>query len=165
MMLSNTLPSQFNFRFLSVPDLQPVACMLDAMDHDAVSRSGSSKQTKAARPGSSDSAKAARLNKDAYVPFNYICPDAYDLLAAAEAAAARRADDMDAKSTEITMLDGANFGSLSLQSAMDGWHGPGSILPKMPPPKRFYRISWQSLSLQLLHRWANTASLSSNRCY
>ena len=160
MLSSNT----HNFRFLSVPDLQPVACMLDAMDHDAVSRSGSSKQTKAARPGSSDSAKAARLNKDAYVPFNYICPDAYDLLAAAEAAAARRADDMDAKGTAIAVIDGANGLGSTLQSALDGWHGPGSVLPQMAPPKRFYKVFWQSLSLQLLHRWANTASLSSNRC-
>ena len=141
MLSSNTRPSQFDFSFLSVPDLQPVVCSLDAMDHDAVSRSGSS-----------DSAKSATPVQEAYVPVSYICPEAYALLAAAEASAARRADDMDAKGTTITVLDGAHGLGSTLQSAMDGWHGPGSVLLKMAPPKRFYRTFWQSVSQRLLHR-------------
>ncbi len=91
------------------------------------------------------------------MPVNYICPEAYALLVAAEESAARRADDMDAKDIEIEMLDANELGS-TLQSAMDGLNGPGSVWPQMAPPKKFYRIFWQSVSRRILHRWANTAS-------
>ena len=76
-------------------------------------------------------------------PVSYISPEAYAFLAAAEESAARRADDLDAGVMEIdTKL---------LQSVLDGWHKPELVTPSsMAPPKRFYRISWNSISRRLL---------------
>jgi hypothetical protein len=74
----NLLPSQTEFRSLSVPDMQQEICEHVAMDHDAFSRGISS-----------DSAKSASLDRDPYVPVNYISLEACALLVAAEASAAR----------------------------------------------------------------------------
>jgi hypothetical protein len=138
-----TLPSQIDFSFLSVPDFQPGACAQDAMDHDAFSRSGSS-----------ISEIAAMMDQDAYVPVNYIGPEAYALLAAAEASAARHAA---AAESGVMELDVNSQGS-TLQSALDEMYDPERVLTIMAPPKRFYRTFWLSVSLRLLERWARTAS-------
>jgi len=116
------------------------------MDHDAF-----------ARCESSTADKTAMLCRDAYVPVNYISLEACALLLAAEESAARRADALDAGVME---LDESDSGP-TLQSALDGLYDPERHLRMMAPPKRFYRISWESLSLRLLDRSAHSASLKS----
>ena len=136
------LPSQSGFASLSVPDLQPIACEQDVMDSDAFSRCGSA-----------NSAKAAQHDPGAYVPVNYISAEAYALLAAAEASAARKADALDAGALERDM-----HGSCStLQSVVFELHDPARMLLCMAPPKKFYRIFWQSITWRLLDRWASAA--------
>ena len=135
-----SLPSQINFGFLSVPDLRPVTFEQDSMDHDAFTPSGSS-----------NSQKEARQDQEAYVPVNYISPEAYALLAAAEASATLRADALDEGVTELD----ANGHSSTLQSVLDYWYQHEGAVQIMAPPKRFYRIFWQSISRQLLDRWSH----------
>jgi hypothetical protein len=76
---------QVRLRSQPVSDLQPVACAQGAMDHDANFFSGSS-----------TTEKGAILHRYAYVTINYISPEACPLPLAAEASAARCADDLDA---------------------------------------------------------------------
>ncbi len=92
-------------------------------------------------------------DRDAYVPVNYISPEACALLAAAEASAARRTEAFDADDTEHDM----NGHGSTLQSASDGLLGPQCVSQSMPPPKRFYRLFWQSISVRLLDRSDNAA--------
>ena len=141
------LPSQINFRFLSVPELQPVACAQDAMDHDALSRRGSS-----------NSEKESILDRDVYVPVNYISSEACALLAAAEASAARSVNILDEEATEFDL----NGNASTLSNALGGMYDPERALPyKMAPPKRFFRTFWQSISLRILNRSAHIAWKSS----
>lgn len=100
------------------------------MDHDAFDRSGSSHDP-------------AMLDRDAYVPVNYISPDAYALLLATEAAAARRVD---------AYVSGSGP---TLQSALGGLYDTVRDFRTMAPPKRYYRISWESISLRLLDQPAH----------
>ena len=139
------LASQTEFRLLSVPDMQHETCEHIAMAYDAFSRGGSS-----------DSAKSACLDKDLYVPVNYISPEACALLLAAEASAARCADAMDA----TTMQLDATYCFSALQTALDGVYDPERTLPTMAPPKKFYRTFWQSISLKLLYRWTQSVKYS-----
>jgi hypothetical protein len=82
------------------------------------------------------------------VPVNYISPEACALLAAAEASAARRANDLDTENME----EDAGYGfSMLLHNAIDGVNVTELTLPT--PPKKFYRTFWQSISLRLLYRW------------
>ena len=142
-MPTSILPSQVNIRVLSVPDLQPIACAQDIpVDHGAFSRCGSAK-----------SQHAAILEQDAYVPVNYIHPEVYALLAAAEASAARCANAMD---VEVMDQEGNGYGS-TLQSEFDVWRVPSCVLLSTAPPKRFYRNFWRSISHRLLQRWAHEA--------
>ena len=144
----NHLPCMAGFASLSVPELQPIVSeqvlKQAAMDHDAFSRSGSANSGKSAKQD----------DRDAYVPGNYISPEACALLAAAEASAARKADALDA---------GASLGhdmivsSISLQSALFGVYDPERVLLSMTPPKKFYRTFWQSITWRLLNRWAQAA--------
>jgi hypothetical protein len=91
-----------------------------------------------------------KMDRDTYVPVNYISPEACALLAAAEAYAARRANDVDTENME----EDAGYGfSTLLHNAIDGVNVPELSLPRMAPPKKFYRTFWQSISLQLLYRW------------
>ena len=136
-MASCMLPSQSDFGFLSVPDLQPGACAQDAMDHNAFSRGGSSSSQKAERQG-----------QDAYVPVNYISPDAFAFLAAAEASADHRAEALGSEGME---LDASGHGT-TLQSALDGLYNPERILLSFAPPKRFFRTFWRSIAFRLVHR-------------
>ena len=172
-------PSQIDFRFLSVPDLQPETFGQDAMDQEPFSRSGSSTSIKSirqdkdpnthvicahdtldpddvARCGHDDDTQEEYLARDAYAPVNYISPEAYALLAAAEALAARRADAEDAGIMDYAF----NGPSSTEESALDGMYDPGRLMPSMAPPKRFYRTFWQSASLRLLYRWTQTAKPS-----
>ncbi len=141
------LPSQSRFASLSVPELQTVACAQDAMDHDAFSRSGSA-----------NSAKSALQDRDAYVPVNYISPEACALLTAAEISAARKADELDAGFQKDAMDESS---SSSVQSALFGLYDPERYLLSMAPPKKFYRIFWQTISWRLLDQWAQAAYQSS----
>ncbi len=134
MLSSTVLPCQVGFSFLSVPDLHPVACTTDAFDQDARSRSANS--------NSVNSEKSA-----SFVPDNYICPEAYAFLAAAEVSAARSALD-----AEIIHID-VNGGLSALDSASDGMNDPDGLLSRMEPPKKFYRTFWKSKSRRLLLRW------------
>ena len=143
------LASQTEFRLLSVPDMQHETCEHVTMDHDAFSRGGSS-----------DSAKSACLDKDLYVPVNYISPEACALLLAAEASAARCSEAMDASAMQLDL----SYCFSALQTALDGVYDPERTLPMMAvmaPPKKFYRTFWQSISLKLLYRW--TQSVKSSR--
>ena len=118
--------------------------MEDFMELDAVSRSGSSSSQKAANQDP---------DENVHVPVNYISPEAYALLAVAEASAALRANALDSQAMEIDM----NGHGLTLQSVLDGDYDPERALPGMAPPKRFYRTFWQSVSLRLLHRYFTSA--------
>ncbi len=136
-------PNQF--RIFPVLDQQPVECSHDDMDHDLFPCSS----------GRSESENAEMLERNAYVPVNYISPDACALLAAAEASAARRADALDAGVMELDV----NGSGVPLQSALNGCSDPERVLClSMAPPKRFYRRVWESMSMQLLDRSAHTAS-------
>ncbi len=134
MLSSTVLPCQVGFSFQSVPDLQSVACTPDAFDQDALSSSASSNSV---NPEKSVS----------YVPDNYICPEAYAFLAAAEVSAARSA--LDAGFIDID-VDG---GLSALDSASDGMYDHDGLLSRMEPPKKFYRTFWKSVSRRLLLRW------------
>ncbi len=146
-MSSHTLASQDAFSFLSVPDLRPVTCPQDPMELDAVSRSASSDSQKAANPDP----YANVLDCSTYVPVNYISPEVYALLAAAEASVALREDVLDYQAMEIDM------NGLTLDIVWDGVNDPERALPSMAPPKRFYRTFWQSVSLRLLHQHSTMA--------
>ncbi len=104
----------------------------------------------------SDLQKAPRLNQDAYEPVNYICPEAYALLAAAEASATHSADALDARVMDL----GVNGSGLTLQGPLDGMYDPDRVLKTMAPPKKFYRTFWISVTLRLLDRWSRTVALS-----
>ena len=140
--MTSALRSQIDFGFLSVPDWQDGSIEPDSMDHNAFSRSGSSSSQKEARP-----------DQDAYVPINYISPEAYAYLVAAEAAAALRADTLEADGMDICAYGDA----ATPHCSQDGLHDPERILSSMAPPKKFYRTFWQSVSLRLLDRWASAA--------
>jgi hypothetical protein len=140
MLSGNDLPSQTTFSFLSVPEWQHAACAQDAvMDHDAFSRCGSAKKH-----------KAAKADPDAYVPVNYICPEVHALLLAAEASAARRAEVLDAEGMEQDMKGHVGM----LQDVLDGRQDPALAVPRMAPPKRFFRTFWRSITHRLLHQLA-----------
>ena len=144
---SSRLPSQIEFSSLSDPHQQPESCQQDAMDHDAFSRSGSSSSAKAV--------KSAGMERDPYVPVNFISPETCARLAAAEESAARCADAMDASvNLEYT------YRVSSARSAVDGCRDPLRTLTSMAPPKRFYRTFWKSISFRLLHRWTQEAKSS-----
>ena len=117
---------QMDFSSQSAPDLRPVACAQDAVGHDEFGRDDSA-----------DSHKAAVLDREAYVPENYISPEVYALLAAAEASAARRTDDLEG--AVLNMTENA------------------CALLCVAPPKRFYRTFWRSISQRLLDRSAHMA--------
>jgi hypothetical protein len=131
------------FRCSAVPDpsLQlvatTVACTHDVMDHGAMSR-----------PASSNTERTSKLGIDSYETVNYISPEARALLVAAEESAARRADACE----DVLMKLDVNGSGSTLQSALSGMLGPQRRVPNMAPPKRFYRIFWQSMSLKLLDR-------------
>ena len=91
------------------------------------------------------STPAVQMNQNAYVPVNYFSPEVCAFLAAAEAAAALRADAMDAGIVT------------TVQSPLAELHDPERVLLSFAPPKRFHRTFWQSTSLRLLHRWTQTA--------
>ena len=146
----SSLASQDPFNFLSVPDLQPATSSQDAMELDAVSRSASSDSQKAVNPNP----VANVLDCSAYVPVNYISPEVYALLAAAEASAALQADVLDYQAMEIDM------NGLTLDSVRDGVYDPERALPSMAPPKRFYKTFWQSVSLRLLYQHSTTAGMA-----
>jgi hypothetical protein len=133
MQITSELPSQISFRFLSVPESHSVPFISqNDMDDDTCSTSGISNIRK----------------ETPYVPLNYIAPEAYTLLAAAEA---RRAVELHAPSTAME-LD-ASHGSM-LQD------GPAlEALPCMAPPKRFYRTFWQSITLKLVHQKARNVKV------
>jgi hypothetical protein len=112
---------------------------MDAMDFEFIPRRGSS---------SSNSDKAEKLTQDAYVPDNYISPEAYAFLIAAEASAARRANE---KATTQLEFDSNVTGlTLHAQSAAHGWYP--HVLSSTAPPKKYYTIFWQSISLRLLEQ-------------
>jgi hypothetical protein len=95
------------------------------------------------------------LDPNAYVPVSYISPEACALLVAAETAAARRADALDAGMIElglngVAVLQGA-------QGGLDGWYDPDRVLQNMAPPKRFYRVVWKSMALKLLDQSSRTS--------
>ena len=136
------LPTQLGFSFLSVPDLPQVTSVTDALDPFALPPSCKHVSKKGAG--------------DSYVPVNYICPEAYALLAAAEASAARHADAFNAGAINLDMHD---HGS-TMQSALDGGYEPERVLTRMAPPKRYFRAFWRSVSFRLLKRWADTAKQS-----
>ncbi len=125
-----------------MPDLQPLSYTPEAFD-----------QVFGPRRGSSNSVKAAKLDQEPYVPVNYICPKAYALLAAAEASASRRVDSSDDGAMEI---DGHGDGS-TLQSASDAMYDPERRFAKMPPPKKFYKTFWRSVSRGLLRQSSQSA--------
>ncbi len=85
---SDSFPSQIDFRFLSVPDVQQVTQEHDAVDHDAFCRTGSSASIETAafdaidqntfsRGGSTCLAISASLDRDIHVPVNHISPDVH----------------------------------------------------------------------------------------
>ena len=123
--------------FLFVPHLQHVPCAHDATGHDSVSAGESAK-----------SEKAETSDREEYVPVNYISPEVYALLAAAEASAARRAQNLHAASADICNIEA------------DG-QGLEPCLAAMAPPRRFYTTFWRSITLRLLDHWAHSASTSS----
>ena len=116
------LPSQIDFSFLSVPESWHVAQAHDYMDHDTLYDSGSS-----------ISRKAAIQEQDVYVPVNYICPEAYALLATFN---------YQACDSERMDVDSCS---------------PASTSTSMAPPKRFFRTFWRSISLRLLDHSAQRA--------
>ena len=132
--------NQIALGFQSVP-LQPVPCVqdaMDAMDLDYVPRRGSS--------SSNSDTKAEWPMEDAYVPVNYISPEAYTLLIAAEASVAPRANVLAA--SDIEMDSNAVGLTLQAQSAAHGWYS--HVLSSSAPPKRYYTTFWRSISLRLL---------------
>ena len=129
------------FRFLSVPDFQPISCNRDGTNHDEVFYSGSPCKERMVLPD---------LNK--YVPLNYINPEAYAFLVSAEASAARCAEERAAAMESDADGSGTNLS----QNALTGWQSPS-----MPPPRKFYRTFWHSISLRLLRQRARVLLLSS----
>jgi hypothetical protein len=140
---ASNLPFQLDFKFLSVPDLQPGLCAPDASDLDAVCRGGRSSSRKAALQG-----------RDSCVPFNNPSPKAYASPAATKALAARQSCALHTEGMEFEAKDCV---SMLQPSALDGMYDPGRVLRGMAAPKRFYRTFWRSVSFRLLRRWALSA--------
>jgi hypothetical protein len=154
---------QVDLRFLYVPE----SCGQDIVIEDhTFSRSGSSSSVKASRSdlqlaaGAPDTHRidlqlrensdlettcSVHMHQKTYVTVNYISPEACAFLAVAEAAAVLRAEAVDAENVATE------------HSSLAGLHDPERVLLCFSPPKRFYRAFWQSASLQLLHRWTQTA--------
>jgi hypothetical protein len=130
--MPTNFPSKFDVR-------SPESFQHDVMDLDVLSRS------ECTNPNI-----ARKDYRETYVPVNYISPEAYALLAAAEASAARRADAVEAEVVLLNMTE--QFSTLETESC--GWRTPGygRILSSKVPPKRFYRTFWESVSLKLLNR-------------
>ena len=139
--MSGSLLTQGSFSFLSVPNFQPLSCNRDGTNQDEAFYSGS--PCKERMPD---------LNK--YVPLNYISPEAYAFLLSAEASAARRAEERD--DVVAAMESDAHDPESNLQNALAGWQSPS-----LPPPKKFYRTFWHSISLRLLRQRARVLLLSS----
>ncbi len=134
------LACQTSFSFLSIPESQQVAFAQDAVELDAYPRGRIS-----------TSVKADKLDWESYVPVNYICPEAYALLAAAEASAAqsRRAIDLNKEPM-----------ALDTNICWPTLHEPERALRSkevMAAPKKFYKAFWRSVSRKLLHQWAQSA--------
>ena len=128
--------------FLNLKFTMNAKSLQSAMHHDAGSFRGNSIITTAATP-----------DYVGYVPVNNISTEAYALLAAAEALAARRAGAVD---LGIIVHDATNNWTMP-ERALDGMYNQSCDSQFMPPPKRFYRTFWESVSRRLLHRMANTA--------
>ena len=102
---------------------------------------------------SSGCLEKAALDRNVYMTANYICPEARALLVAVESLAARRAEAQDAGGIAFC-LDG-DGGTLQRTSVCtDEMYDPERILLNMAPPKKYYKTFWKSVSLRLLHRWA-----------
>jgi hypothetical protein len=140
---SEMLP-QINFGFLSVP-----MCAHNTMDTmDLITDSQS---------GSSIPDKDEGLHTGAYVPENYLSPEVYALLVAAEATFAIRADESGAADMDI---DGQGP-FLQTQREQIERSSPDYELPNMQaaPPKRFYTTFWRSITLRLMDQPPNAPSL------
>jgi hypothetical protein len=150
--MNQTLPCQIDLGYLTLPDFQQLSVTKEDGENEAFSPSGSSNFS---RSGSSNSQKAGNLVKvqEAYVPSNYISPEAIAFLISAEASAARYADAVDAGVVEF----GEKGLRPTLERTLGGFYDPERIVPSMPPPKKFYRLFWQSISQCLLNRWAREA--------
>ena len=143
------LASQIHFGYLSVPYMQSDdARAQEAMNNNAFSCSGSAK-----------SPKSASI-QGLYVPVNYISPEVYALLAAAEASATRRAESGNADAD--CMMPSGNRQGASPEITMESVYDPRSYAAQgVAPPKKYYRTFWKSISQRLLLRRAGSARPSS----
>ena len=135
------LTSQIDFKSLTFPDLQPAVCDQDAMDHDVF-----------CKYRMSSSKKKTFQDQNACIALND---------AAVENSAACCADVLDEGATGQDFCKKYLPGST--QSASDGLYDPERVLRSKappPPPKRFYKTCWRSISFRLLHRWTQAARLS-----
>ena len=124
---SSMLPSQLNFRSLSLPDLQHVGCDQEIA---FLSIAGRSSSNKSALPGLGVRVPASDpISKSTARQTDALEGDSMDL---------------DAPVSKIT-------------SELDVVYEPERILPSMAPPRRFYRTFWRSVSVRLLRRWSDTA--------
>jgi hypothetical protein len=139
------LPTQIGFAYLSVPELQPAACVSDEQTACALGN----------REYGSKSLKAETCDMDSYVPVNNISPEAYALLAA-KSVICCHVDTSNMRHNEITLN-----GSSSTSLASDEIYDPERTVQILEPPKRFYRTFWRSASHRLLRRWAYAARPSS----
>jgi hypothetical protein len=145
---NDSLPTQIDFGFLSVPELQHVTLAHDVMEcTDAFSRSGSS-----------SSVKSTRLEQDVHVQVNCTSREVNVPLATAEIMAVRHAGALDVGSGGSGLEATDRYSTLStLHILLDEIYDPERSFAHIAPPKRFFRTFWKSVSLRLLRLQADRA--------
>jgi hypothetical protein len=130
--------SQESFSWLSIPDPQHIGFMqesLDQCDFEPPFRSGST--------GSLKSDTVAE-QQPSYTTVNYISNEARALITAYEDAVARR-------SQALTSIGGnVQCHELKFPSSTDTYEPERILVSPAPPPKRFFRTFWQSLTIRML---------------
>jgi hypothetical protein len=150
---SDSLPSQIDFGYLSVPELHHVTLAHNTVDHDAFSRSGSS-----------SSVKSTSLEHDVSVHVICTSPELYAPLAIVEVLSVYHADAFDASGVRtVGRLDSTEDRFSTRQILLDDMYDPARSFPSIAPPKKFFRTFWRSISLRLLHRQAHTVTQLSSK--
>ncbi len=150
------LPCQFGCGFLSVPDLQPVACAQHALAHDICS------------PNFNSEKKVANFDRDTDLPSNHALLTAAGALVLNLGANAMELDsNLLMSAAESSESGNADVGAMELTKKRDGstnQHGawvemyePNRVMQTVVAPKRFYLTFWRSIAHRLLHRRTRAA--------
>ena len=124
------MPTQDDFTVLTVSDCQNAGFMQKLVDHESFSSSA----------GSLQSSKRCVEDDEAYVPTNFIKAEVYAMIAAWEACAQKRNEEIQSLSAATSLTHCPDFSVFE----------PIRSVPDPTPPKRFYRTFWRSITRKLM---------------